>query len=75
MKNVTLFTKNGCPQCRMTRNYLNSHDIPFTEHNINNEPEMIDYLKEQGFKAVPVVEAEGLSAFSGFRPDALAQLQ
>ncbi|WDF81893.1 glutaredoxin-like protein NrdH [Lacticaseibacillus pabuli] len=75
MKNVTLFTKNGCPQCRMTRNYLSSHNIPFTEHNINNEPECVDYLKGQGFKAVPVVEADGMAAWFGFRPDALAKLQ
>lgn len=74
MKNITLFTKNGCPQCRMTRNYLSTHNIPFTERNINNEPEAVNYLKAQGFKAVPVVEADGMDAFSGFRPDVLAKL-
>lgn len=74
MKNINLYTKNGCPQCRMTRNYLEQRNIPFTEHNINNEPGALDYLKAQGFQAVPVVEADGISAFSGFRPDALAKL-
>lgn len=74
MSNIKLFTKNGCPQCRMTKNYLETHNIQFTEHNINDEPEYIDYLKNKGFRAVPVLEADGLDAFSGFRPDALKQL-
>ncbi|WP_125703390.1 glutaredoxin-like protein NrdH [Lacticaseibacillus daqingensis] len=74
MSNVTLFTKNGCPQCRMTKNYLKTHNIAFTEHNINEEPEYISYLKDQGFQAVPVLEANGLPAFSGFRPEVLKQL-
>ena len=45
MRNITLFTRNGCPQCRMTKRYLDTHKIPFTEHNINEEPQYIDYLK------------------------------
>lgn len=74
MSNITLFTKNGCPQCRMTKNYLRTHNIQFTEHNINEEPQYISYLKDQGFQAVPVLEADGLQSFYGFRPEALKQL-
>lgn len=74
MSNITLFTKNGCPQCRMTKNYLKTHNISFVEHNINEEPEYIGYLKDQGFQAVPVLEADGLKSFYGFRPEALKQL-
>lgn len=74
MSNITLFTRNGCPQCRMTKHYLETHNISFTEHNINQEPQYIDYLKGQGFQAVPVLEADGLQSFSGFRPDELKQL-
>ncbi|WP_225047214.1 glutaredoxin-like protein NrdH [Lacticaseibacillus kribbianus] len=74
MTNITVFTKNGCPQCRMTKNYLKTHNIPFTEHNINDEPEYIAYLKGQGFQAVPVLEADGMAPIAGFRPDALKQL-
>ena len=74
MRNITLFTRNGCPQCRMTKRYLDTHKIPFTEHNINEEPQYIDYLQQKGFQQVPVLEADGLDSFSGFRPDALKQL-
>ena len=58
----------------MTKRYLDTHKIPFTEHNINEEPQYIDYLKQKGFQQVPVLEADGLDSFSGFRPDALKQL-
>lgn len=74
MKNVTLFSKNGCVQCRMTKNYLIQHQIPYTEHNISEEPQFIEYLKAKGFQSVPVLEADGMETFSGFRPDALKQL-
>ncbi|ANK59102.1 MULTISPECIES: glutaredoxin-like protein NrdH [Loigolactobacillus] len=73
MNNLTVYTKNGCMQCKMTERFLNSHNIPFTEHNIDQEPEYVDYLREKGFQATPVIEASDIS-FTGFRPDQLRQL-
>ncbi|KRN29486.1 hypothetical protein IV38_GL000371 [Lactobacillus selangorensis] len=58
----------------MTKRFLTSHGIPFTEHNINDEPQYIDYLKQNGFLAVPVLESNGMKPFSGFRPDELKKL-
>ncbi len=50
MRNVTLFTKNGCPRCRMTKRFLDEHNINYTEHNINEEPEYVNYLKKSGLQ-------------------------
>ena len=36
--------------------------------------QQIDYLKEKGFQAVPVLEADGEESFSGFRPAELQKL-
>lgn len=58
-------------QCKMTKRYLTEHGVAFEEHNINEQPEYIDYLKTKGFQAVPVIEIEGQQAFSGFRPQQL----
>ena len=74
MKKFTVFTKNNCIQCKMTKRFLNENGIVFEEKNINENPEYIEYLKNQGFAAVPVVEGNGIQAFAGFRPDALKQL-
>ncbi|WP_057874496.1 glutaredoxin-like protein NrdH [Loigolactobacillus rennini] len=72
MKNLTIYTKNGCIQCRMTERFLKEHGIPYVEHNIDQEPEYIDYLKAKGYQATPVVETADTSFF-GFRPDQLRQ--
>jgi glutaredoxin-like protein NrdH len=74
MTQVTVYSKNNCMQCKMTKRFLSEHNINFTERNINEQPEYVNYLKEKGFMALPVVEADGINAISGFRPDQLSQL-
>lgn len=72
-KAITIFTKNGCIQCRMTKKFLTEHNISFEEHNINNQPKYLNYLKKQGFQSVPVVMSKAATVV-GFRPDALKEL-
>lgn len=74
MKNVVVYTKNDCIQCKMTKRYLKEHQIGYEEKNINEHPEYVDYLKAQGFRSVPVVMAKESGPIIGFRPDALKTL-
>lgn len=84
---ITVFTKNGCPQCDMTKNVLNGEGIEFEAINVEEiDPEtgektkkaqeaydyVVDVLK---LRQMPVVEAEGHDVFSGFRPDLLQALK
>lgn len=71
---VTIFSKNNCIQCKMTKKFLQQHKISFIEHNIDEHPEYVDKLKAAGFLSTPVVELPNGNAFSGFRPDRLQQL-
>ncbi|MBO8441568.1 MAG: glutaredoxin-like protein NrdH [Firmicutes bacterium] len=71
---VTVFTKNNCIQCKMTKRFLKEHNIEFEERNISENPELIDNLKKRGFFALPVVDIEGNESISGFRPEALSKL-
>jgi glutaredoxin-like protein NrdH len=57
----------------MVKKYLDENGVQFVEHNIDEEPNLVDYLKEQGYQTVPVVETKEIS-FSGFRPDQLKGL-
>lgn len=70
-----VYTKDNCPQCRMTKNLLEAQglvsDVDFTEININAHPEIIDYLKEKGYQAVPVIELRYEDSFAGFKPDTI----
>ncbi|AYW50084.1 glutaredoxin-like protein NrdH [Tetragenococcus halophilus] len=71
--NIKLFSKNNCMQCKMTKRFLAENNINFEEVNIDNEPNAIDWLKEQGFQSVPVITSDATTVV-GFRPDQLRQL-
>lgn len=71
--NITLFSKNNCMQCKMTKRFLAENNINFEEVNIDNEPDALGWLKEQGFQSVPVITSDATTVV-GFRPDQLRQL-
>ncbi|MGM0125381.1 glutaredoxin [Enterococcus sp. AZ194] len=71
--NVKIFSKNNCMQCKMVKRYLSENNIAFEEVNIDNQPEAVDWLKEQGFQTVPVTTSNSTTVI-GFRPDQLKQL-
>ncbi|EMC29650.1 glutaredoxin [Streptococcus mutans ST6] len=67
MAKITVFSKNNCMQCKMTKKFLEQHNADFKEINIDEHPEKIEYVKSLGFTAAPVIEAGDL-VFSGFQP-------
>lgn len=75
MNTLTLYTKNNCPQCKMTKKFLLDKDVSFEEINLDTEPQHIDTLKAQGFQSVPVLTtADEKVTIVGFRPDQLRTL-
>ena len=74
MNNVIVYSKNNCMQCKMTKRFLKEHNVPFEERNINQEPQYLDALKQQGFQSVPVVMNSNMDPIVGFRPDSLKEL-
>lgn len=75
MSTITLYTKNNCPQCLMTKKFLAQKNVEFNEINIDKEPQYIDSLKEQGFQSVPVLKTmDENTTIVGFRPDQLRTL-
>lgn len=71
--NVKIFSKNNCMQCKMVKRFLTDNKIDFEEVNIDEKPEAINWLKEQGFQSVPVTTSE-IETVIGFRPDQLRKL-
>ncbi|OJG29031.1 glutaredoxin-like protein NrdH [Enterococcus casseliflavus] len=57
----------------MAKRFLSENQIAFEEINIDNEPEALEFLKEQGFQSVPVITSDAQTII-GFRPDQLRQL-
>ncbi|MDN6327337.1 MAG: hypothetical protein L0J48_04835, partial [Alkalibacterium sp.] len=56
------------------RKYLENKGIPFKEKDIDQDVEAVDEVKKMGFSSLPVVIAEGIEAFNGFRPEMLNRL-
>lgn len=73
MAKITVFTKNNCMPCKMTKKFLTENGVDFEEINIEEQPDKVDYVKSLGFSSVPVIEA-GDVVFSGFQPAKLKAL-
>lgn len=75
MKEITVYTKNNCPQCNMTKNVLNGKNIEYKLINVEEDAEAMTYVKEVlKFTSMPVVVVEGQEPFAGFRPDKLDEI-
>lgn len=73
MSNITVFSKNNCMQCKMTKKFLEKEGVAFQEINIDEQPEYIEHVKSLGFTAAPVIQA-GEMVFSGFQPAKLKEI-
>ncbi|MGM9903768.1 glutaredoxin [Enterococcus sp. 10A9_DIV0425] len=71
--NVKIFSKNNCMQCKMVKRFLAENKIDFEEVNIDEQPEAITWLKDQGYQTVPVITSDSATVI-GFRPDQLRNL-
>lgn len=85
MAKITVYTKNGCPQCEMTKRVLNGEGIEFEAINVQETDEngelteqaekAFKFIKEElKLSSMPVVVVEGQEPFTGFRPDKLQEL-
>jgi glutaredoxin-like protein NrdH len=75
---VTVYTKDHCSQCVMTKKWLTKRNIEFAEVDILEDPMDLAAAKELGLMAAPVVVVSfGIpgddEAWSGFNPIKLGQ--
>lgn len=70
---VTIYSKNNCVQCKMSKKFLDEHNVAYKEINLDEQPEFIEHVKSLGFSAAPVIETEN-EVFSGFQPTKLKSL-
>lgn len=54
-KVVYVYIKPNCAQCRMVKKYLNNKNIPFVEINMENNEDIINFLKGQGISDPPAI--------------------
>lgn len=70
---VTIYSKNNCMQCNMTKKELIKLGVTFTEINLDEHPEYIQQVKDLGFTAAPVIQTP-TDIWAGFQPAKLKAL-
>lgn len=74
MKNLTVYSKNNCAQCKMLKKQLDAKSITYKEINLDEEPDFIPVVKELGYSAAPVVVYGEDFHFYGFNPAKVREL-
>ncbi|WP_317698540.1 glutaredoxin-like protein NrdH [Xylocopilactobacillus apis] len=72
-KQITVFSRNNCMQCKMVKRFLIDHGVSFNEINIDEEPSAREALINEGYMSLPVVKSNEVT-FTGFRPDELRKI-
>ena len=65
---ITIYTKNKCPQCMMTKKFFDDKGVEYKELNLDTHPELIPELKEKGIATAPVVFIGEGDFIVGFQP-------
>ena len=52
---LTVYSKNNCPFCVQTRNYLTQKNIAFTEIKIDENPLAKEFVLSRGHRTVPQI--------------------
>ena len=68
---VTLYSTPSCSYCRLAKDYLRKHKIPFSEYNVaSNQAKADEMVRKSGQMGVPVLDING-RILVGFRPEAI----
>lgn len=70
---VIIYTKSMCSQCDNTKQLFAKLGIDYNEINIEENPEVIDFLKAEGFMSAPVVFTAD-DSWSGFNKEKIESI-
>lgn len=76
---ITVYRKDSCVQCDMTKKKLDSMGVEYTTVDMEKDPEALDFVKSLGHLQAPVVVVTGkqdviLDSWAGFIPSKIASL-
>lgn len=64
---LTVYTKPGCPGCRMTKRELDKAGAAYQEVDLTTRPDLVEQFRAEGLRSAPVVEF-GDERVAGFNP-------
>mgnify|MGYP001590156188 FL=1 len=57
---VTIYTAEGCPWCKKTKEFLNQHNIKYKEIDVGKDKRSAkEMVRKSGHIGVPVVDVNG----------------
>ena len=73
---ITVYTKNNCMPCKMTKRKLQELGVNYQEINVDEDLSALGYLIECGFRSLPVVFNKNGAPMvtGGFAPNILEKL-
>lgn len=70
---VKVYSKENCPQCRLTKNLMKDRGVKFIELDVETDEAALNHMKSLGFSSLPFVETSETN-WTGFRPDMIKEL-
>lgn len=72
---ITVYTKNNCMPCKMTKRKLQELGVSYKEINVDEDLSALEFLMECGFRSLPVVfKNDGPIVIGGYAPNILENL-
>lgn len=66
MRDITVYTSNGCQYCHAIKDYFDEKNVQYTEKNISEDVEARKELMQKGHMGVPVTVVDGETEIVGF---------
>ncbi len=70
---ITMYTKPGCPGCRMTAKFLTKNGIDYDAVDVTEDAAALGTVQALGYQSLPVIQTDE-SHWSGYQPDRLTEL-
>lgn len=58
-QSVLVYTMEGCPPCRMVKQFLTRMGVPFEEKDVQRDPQAREEFMHMGFRGTPVTLIDG----------------
>ena len=71
---IKVYSKPNCMQCDFTKKHLDRMGLEYHAFDVTTDQEALDEVRQMGFHGLPVVVAEGMAPWVGYRPDELDKL-
>ena len=59
MADIKIYTSNTCVFCKAAKQYFTENNLEFTELNVDENPDAVEYLVSKGYRGVPVINIDG----------------